>query len=173
LSQWERYEAHLSLLFSAFVSGTGSAIATRAYCAVRTFEGRAEMLRAASDAYFKIWPSDEMLAQFKRVLSEATCYSPRRNDIAHGAVDLWYHTAPRSIDHPPPILGKWALYPSRVNFRDTEVLQYINVATYCYSSKELDYFYEKFNEITHTPSALIGTLLNYARGGGRISSIAT
>lgn len=52
LSQWERYEGHLALLFSAFVTGMETDIARRAYCAVRTFEGRTDMLRAAAEAFF-------------------------------------------------------------------------------------------------------------------------
>ena len=52
LSSWERFEGILSLLFSAFVVNMEREGARRAYSAVRTFEGRAEMLKAASEAYF-------------------------------------------------------------------------------------------------------------------------
>jgi hypothetical protein len=47
LSNWERYEWVLSHLFSVIVSDTESEAARRAYGAVRTFEGRIDMLEAA------------------------------------------------------------------------------------------------------------------------------
>ena len=49
LSQWERFDGTLSLLFATMVAGEGTLAARRAYSAVRTFEGRMEMLRAASE----------------------------------------------------------------------------------------------------------------------------
>src|SRR5438552_17358888 len=84
LSQWERYEGVLSLLFSAFVSRSQNKAARRAYVAVRTFEGRAEMLRAASSAYFDEHPDEKLQEAFKTVVKEATCFCPRRNDVAYG-----------------------------------------------------------------------------------------
>ena len=50
-------------------------IARRAYCAVRTFEGRAEMLRAASEAYFFTHPDSGLQERFKAVIKEAKTLS--------------------------------------------------------------------------------------------------
>jgi hypothetical protein len=89
LSQWERYEGVLSLVFSTFVAGSETQTAKRAYVAVRTFEARANMLRASSMAYFAEKPSDQHLQEpFKTILRDATCFGPRRNEIAHGVVDF-------------------------------------------------------------------------------------
>jgi hypothetical protein len=56
LSESERAEASLTFVFSSFTLSPESKIVRRAYSAVRTFEGRAEMLRAASEAYFSTHP---------------------------------------------------------------------------------------------------------------------
>ena len=88
LSQWERYEAGLALLFSAVVAGIKTTAAMRAYSAVRTFEARVEMLRAASAAYFAKSPDEAVQKIFVEVVRDAACFSPRRNDIAHGVVEI-------------------------------------------------------------------------------------
>ena len=90
LTCWERLEVNLSALFSAFTSPTNQIAAKRAFASVRTFEGRADMLRASSSAYFEKMPNDMLLDQFKNVLSESTQAARRRNDIAHGALDRFF-----------------------------------------------------------------------------------
>jgi hypothetical protein len=161
LSQWERYEAHLALLFSAFVTGMETDIARRAYCAVRTFEGRAEMLKAASEAYFHTYPNFTLQDRFKDVLRDAKCYSPRRNDIAHGVLDHWQPESgsPRSRE-------TWGLYPSAASFKDRSFVQ--NMPEYCYTSVEISYFYQKFNEITGPVSDVLGFVLARARRGTQL-----
>jgi hypothetical protein len=157
LSQWERYEGHLALLFSAFVTGMETDIARRAYCAVRTFEGRAEMLRAASEAYFYTFPNLTLQEKFKTVIRDAKSYSPRRNDIAHGVLDHW---EPYPVTLPRTIGETWALFPSAANFRDRAFVQ--NAPEYCYTSAELLYFYQKFNDIAGPPSEVIAYVLRAA-----------
>jgi hypothetical protein len=139
LSEWERYEAVLSFLFSSFVSPSDPAIARRAYSAVRTFEGRTEMLRAASEAHFWAYPNHDFLASFKIVLQGATTFSPRRNDIAHGAVDHYRPPPPALRDVPAP--NTFALFPSFASFRERDIN---NAPLYCYTSPELEYFRQQF-----------------------------
>jgi hypothetical protein len=139
LSQWERLEAQLSLLFSAFVSGHNSEAARRAYVAVRTFEGRAEMLRAVSETWFDSHPNAELLDDFKKVLSGISSFAPNRNDIAHGVVDFWTPSG-APADFETPNFG-WALYPSYASFKDRDVR---NVPKYCYTSAEIGHFEKEF-----------------------------
>ena len=108
LSQWERYEGALSLLFSALVASALTNAARRAYYAVRPFEGRADMLRAASEAYFTENPDPELSTQFNRVLRNATNFSPRRNEIAHGLVNHFMSSSPGSR---PTADATYCLYP--------------------------------------------------------------
>jgi hypothetical protein len=159
LSQWERYEAHLALLFSAFVTGMETDIARRAYCAVRTFEGRAEMLRAAAEAYFHHVPATELKRQFKAVITAAAQYSPRRNDIAHGVLDHWQPFPPML---PRELENSWALYPSAASFKGRDFVQ--NAPFYCYTSAEINYFYEKFNDLCDPVSHVAGQVIQ--RGPG-------
>jgi hypothetical protein len=153
LSEWERYDARLSFLFAAFTSQEDNAIGRRAYSAVRTFEGRRDMLRAASEAYFVLHPNKEFLAAFKEILRNAATFSERRNDISHGAVDH-YRPEPPTL---PPTLGgdEYALFPSFATFRTRNVN---NEPTYCYTSAELEYFRQQFYELRR-PVADLAALL--------------
>ena len=147
LSQWERYEMALSHLFSAFVSSGDSYAPRRAYVAVRTFEGRAEMLRAASSAYFDENPDERLLNTFKDILRNAIQYSQRRNDVAHGVVD--YFGAEESWGEESEFdNGTFALYPSEANFKERTIF---GKPSYCMTSIEIDYFFEKIYKL-HRPA---------------------
>ena len=75
LSFWERYEATLAYLFASFFGPLPlSDPARRSYFSVRTFEGRAEMLRAASSTYFDARKSPELQKRFDELL-KARSYS--------------------------------------------------------------------------------------------------
>jgi hypothetical protein len=150
LSEWEVLEDQLSLLFSAFVAGFDSRSARRAYVAVRTFEGRADMLRATSESFFDMKPNEELLQDFKSVLSAATCYAPRRNDIAHGVVDYWQAYPPKVL--PEDYVGdSWALYPSFASFKDRDVR---DLPKYCYTAVEIDYFKTEFEKVQSSSKAV-------------------
>jgi hypothetical protein len=160
LSEWERYEGVLSRLFSRFVGTDNATPAQRAYNAIRTFEARAEMLKAASQAYFTIWPNDDLQNQFKQIISGANCYAPRRNEIAHGAVDHFY---PQRFGGHPPFgfrpPASFALYPSYANFKDRNLE---NAPGYCYTSTTLDYFFAEFRKL-RTPAEHLATPLVHNR----------
>jgi hypothetical protein len=154
LSQWERYEDVLSRIFSALVTDGHTIPSQRAYTAVRTFEGRSEMLKAASAAYFTMWPNDKLQAEFKNILKDAKNYAPRRNEIAHGTVDHfepWPIIRPHRSGYRPK--ASYALYPSYANFKDRDIT---GVPSYCYTSPELDYFYRQFYNLMQ-PAIFIST----------------
>jgi len=156
LSQWEKYEGVLSLLFSYFVVSEASIIARRAYNAVRTFEGRAEMLQAASTAYFSLYPNVTLQEDFREVLLSAKRYSPIRNDIAHGSVG---HFQPEKIPKSWRPRASYALYPSYANFKDRDLA---DMPTYCYTSKELDYFFREFYLLQSPANHVAGLLVHLA-----------
>jgi hypothetical protein len=157
LSQWERYEGVLSLLFSAFVAGTETQAAKRAYVSVRTFEGRAEMLRAASSAYFTEKPNHGSLQEpFKTILRDATSFAPRRNEIAHGVVDYFWLRDAKPERGEPVLEERFGLYPSYASFRERSIT---NDPTYCYTSAELDYFFGQFLRLGNEASGLVGHVL--------------
>jgi hypothetical protein len=131
ISRWEVYDGVLSVLFSAFVSPSFTTkSAMRAYSAVRTFEGRLDMLRAASAAYFDEQPETELLAAFKEVLRNASCFSPRRNEITHAAVANF-------LAEDGTVTDTYALYPAYVSFKERDLK---NKPTYCMTSTEINYF---------------------------------
>lgn len=152
LSAWESHESALSLLFANFVGSRETRAAKRAYCAVRTFEGRAEMLKAASKAYFETYPDKPLYAKFSEIYKQAKEYASRRNDIAHGVVGHFY-------SQPFPMYAiessSYALYPSYANFKDRDINE---VPAYCYTSVELDYFYEQFFKLIEPVRFICGTL---------------
>jgi hypothetical protein len=113
LTAWEEFEHNFAYLFSAFVgTDTDELPASRAYGAVLTFKGRAEMVGAAAEAFFFLVPVDPVAAQTQQTLrndilgapgsakgirkttgliDEATQLAGRRNEIAHGIVrQLWH-----------------------------------------------------------------------------------
>ena len=144
LSEWERYESVLGFLFGNLVLPGAPVLlaATRSYSAVRTFEGRAEMLRAASEAFFFYYGTemaDTLQDKFKDVLRNAVQFSQRRNDIAHGVVDH-YRPPPPTV---PPMSSpdEYALFPAYATFKERDPQ---NVPTYCYASAELDYYRTQF-----------------------------
>jgi hypothetical protein len=141
LTSWEYYEDALGGIFALFVAGGRSKAAVRAYFSVRTFEGRADMLRAASQAYFSEHPNSELQQQFKAILSAATSFAPRRNDIAHGVVDQ-FRSDPASAR--PRRLKSFGLYPSYANFKDRALDQ---TPSYCYSSVEIDRYSDEFSAL--------------------------
>ena len=89
LSSWELFECRLSRIFSGLTGRiNGTSPAMRAYGAVLTFRGRAEMIEAASEVYFLENPHQTLPGDLKAILERARKYSPRRNEIAHVIVQI-------------------------------------------------------------------------------------
>lgn len=158
LSSWERFEGILSLLFSAFVVNMERDGARRAYSAVRTFEGRIEMLKAASEAYFHESPNDGWLTSFKTIFKTSKEFAARRNDIAHGVVQYFNLSSETEFRIPG---GGFALFPSYANFKDRSLS---NEPDYCYTSVELDYFQKHFDGLQDAPTTLAGQIIHLAAG---------
>src|SRR5262249_62128295 len=127
-------------------------ITRRASAAVRTFEGRAEMLRAASEIWFDSNSRPDLLTDFKAILSAITSYAPRRNDIAHGVVDAWL---PEPATASSKLATGWALFPSYASFKDRDVK---DLPKYCYTSTEIDYFEKEFSKLIEPVNGLASHL---------------
>lgn len=149
LSSWEYFEADLGVIFSLLAARTVSTPARRAYYAVRTFEGRAEMLQAASEAFFAECANSELQDEFKALYKSAKLFAPRRNDIAHGVVDHFRRD---------PLLGarkrfkSFALYPSFANYKDRALDQ---MPAYCYSAVEIDHYCYEFRGLVFSGGHLV------------------
>lgn len=160
LTAWEHHEAALSILFSMFVRNYNTRAGRRAYNAVRTFEGRAEMLRAASETYFLESPNADWQNEFKEIFRNAKGFAPRRNDIAHSIVGIFL-TYPLGLeDTPPP--WTYALYPSLAAYKDRS---HDETPEYCYTSVELNYFSNTFLMLQTAPYKLAASIL--MKGTGR------
>jgi hypothetical protein len=90
LSAWEVFEGHLSLLFAILVAPSGDSLpARRAYNAVRTFEGRLAMLRAAADIRLHVTTDKTAKALFDDIVKSGAQYcAPERNRAWHGIAIL-------------------------------------------------------------------------------------
>lgn len=95
LGLWENFESLLTMIFMVMLGvGQFSKVAQRAYGSVVAFSGRAEMLKAAADAFFDEHPDDEIEARLGQLIKDARRASTRRNDIAHGTAILLSREAP-------------------------------------------------------------------------------
>jgi len=87
LTAWEEFESAFAHLFSEVIGVSGDNLpAIRAYGAVLTFRGRAEMMEAAAEAYFFEHPQEKLQRDMKNLLTAAKGFAARRNEIAHGIV---------------------------------------------------------------------------------------
>lgn len=139
LTTWEEFEGFLSLLFAELVGSRNTQAARQAYCAVRTFEGRSEMLKAASSAYFHDFPNNDFRKNILDLIKEAKNLAPRRNEIAHGIVRDFYELPHPDI--PPFRTGQYALFPT---YADSKKRDVNTNPSYCYTSVELNHYTEQF-----------------------------
>ena len=176
LSCWEIFERILSLIFASIVGGREDNLpALRAYGAIATFRGRAEMIGAAAEAYFAAYPNPGGEELIKKLLSDAINFSNRRNEIAHGFVNGW-----RPEDAPPSDAG-WVSMPfhysprkskfdrSKVAPQSMPVRPALRHA-YLYSSKEINAFRAQFEALTQhalSLSTAIRVLRNPAEEAAR------
>lgn len=140
LSSWEVYEAHLSLLFGAFIEPiSGGLRARQAFCSIRTHEGRLEMLRAAGEAYFNDWPQKEWEKDLENIVKYDREWSGRRNDIAHGCIQPFWRLDGSIIDG-----GGYVLIPSAANSKDRSIN---GIPTYALLSSDINGYKSKFAEL--------------------------
>jgi hypothetical protein len=88
LTRWEEFEVMLASLFSTLVgTDDNTAPAIRAYGSVITFRGRADLIRAAAEVHFMLFPNEALQKTFNSFVNQLTNHAcARRNEIAHGIV---------------------------------------------------------------------------------------
>lgn len=130
LSEWEHLEEELARIFSSLVVGGEGTAAERSYGAVATFRGRMDMIEAAAEAFFFLYPDDRSsLGNDLHVLiTSARSFGARRNEIAHGIVrhnvrtgdwaliGLFALSAPRRQRVPGYVLSLHLMPPTRRNW---------------------------------------------------------
>lgn len=168
LTRWEEFEAVFASLFLALIdSEDNNAAASRAYGSVLTFRGRADMVRAAAEVHFSLFPDPEVERKFDAFVNELTNHAcARRNEIAHGVV----RSAATLITKDDGTVARhYCLYPpyyaankNRLNRMDTnEGGLHVGwfEAKYVYSSVEIDRFAEAFRALTPRLVTIMGPML--------------
>jgi hypothetical protein len=155
LSMWGRYEAALGQLFTAFVVGDGfPLVAGRIFGAIRTAEGRRDMLNHAADAYFAVRCEDtkdkEMFGAITKTLEKAM---PVRNSIAHGVVAAYI---PEGLHEPDGL----CLQPQDYDSSKRDVW---GAPKFAYTAVALTRFALEFGELTQPPQQLAAIIRMRAR----------
>jgi hypothetical protein len=86
MSGWESVELELSYFHSLFVGRHEQLDAMREYGTGDTFQSRKRLLAQSASAFFTRHHNQEIEGDFCRLIIDATKFSHRRNDIAHGIV---------------------------------------------------------------------------------------
>jgi hypothetical protein len=162
LSEWTTFEVNLARLFATLLTGDYSpAIAANllVFGSVRTYEGRAEMMRTASAACFQVLKRNSSgvdtparlsaqaiagwEAQITDLMKSGDQFVARRNDIAHGLV--------RPMVRPRSERRMYLLYPTQIERKKHSLL---SQPLFAYSSKELAYYSAEFDKLAHTATFL-------------------
>jgi hypothetical protein len=86
MTRWESLEFELSRLHSMFLGAFDETEAMRAYGKGDTFLRRKTILKESAEAQFRTNPNQKREGEFDNLLTEASGYADRRNEIAHGMV---------------------------------------------------------------------------------------
>jgi hypothetical protein len=145
LSRWEELEEDLADLFAGIVGSRqrvhdSTNPACRAYGSIPTFNMRVDMLVAAADAFFATWNQPGLHDAFQSLIRECRGFAARRNDIAHGTY--------RHISG----VG-YFIEPAYYNIRKYSA---DDNPSYCYSSKEIDYYEHIFGQLIEKARKLEG-----------------
>lgn len=172
LSTWEHFETSMAHLFAKFLGITGNQLpATRAYGSVLTFRGRAEMVKAAAEAYFFATPDEDLQKDVTAVLTAANSFSHRRNEIAHGVVrcismhDKYISNPAGGTSQTLKTWG-WAVVPSDYSTQKTELIPPKNALAgagkrpkYTYTSNEIAIFIQGFRGLAEDTQAIAHRVL--------------
>ena len=170
--KWEAVEVDLATLFMSLIGGNLGQLGAirRAYGSVLTFRGRKEMIEAVKETFFAAYRDKVLEADLKKHLDLCANYSPRRNEIAHGIVQP--HP---DFEHPNKFT--WVLMPSeyatnkrRLNKLPDDLHEKLRAEghvfqpfkttpKYLYSSVEIDFLGQRFDDLVPPTSKLIRRVL--------------
>lgn len=149
---WGFFEGGVARVFSRLLGANQTDVLQPmvAYGAVRTFEGRLEMVRAVATRYFMRMRMDdvpkelqERAAKLEAPLRTHTTkewreFAARRNDIIHGILSVHLFGAAGESE---PL---WVLVPE---YYDEKKTREVNIVEFIYSSSEINYYAEQFWKI--------------------------
>jgi hypothetical protein len=146
ISAWGEYEAALGRLFTIFIAGEfPSPQARRAFGRIRSFEGRRELLRGASEAFFHYQKGTSQEQDLlKIIIKDAWNAAERRNDLAHGIVMPF---TPEGKSEP----DGFCLMPSHY---DSSKRDPNDVADFAYRSARINTFTSGFEGLITAPIEL-------------------
>ena len=158
LTQWEYLEAKLAELFSQLVGGEWAGNderqyhpAVRAYGSVLGSAARLTMIEAAAKAHFQWYPNADLEKRLdEHIGTECRKFSGKRDNIAHGIVDLRFS----GEDASKLKLGHW-LVPS-IYVTKKHPLQ--GPSAYAYTSAEINYFLKQFDRLWAQTGVLISDI---------------
>jgi len=154
LSRWEKLENQLVAIFAATIRGQPAGAARRAYGIVQGSKTRTDMIRAAATARFEGRRTHALvMPDLKALLDLVEKYAARRNEIAHGVVYPYNGYRRDAVG--------FCLFPS---YYATKKRGLDIEPSYIYSSIEINYFSERFLELTQKASSVFVSLLQLARG---------
>ena len=146
LTGWEFVEEALAEIFSLLVGDDNlyrnRSPAVLAYGAIIGSGSRVEMIEAAAKGYFVTSPNEGLQSRLKALLTRAGRFGARRNEIAHGRLQLTGE------------LG-WFLYPAFYNSKKNPAA---GTPTYRYSAKEIHIYRERFEELYDDLSEFVSDL---------------
>jgi hypothetical protein len=163
LTQWEYLEAKLAELFSQLVGGEWAGNderqyhpAVRAYGSVLGSAARLTMIEAAAKAHFQWYPNPDLEKRLdEHIGTECRKFSGKRDNIAHGIVDMRFSDAPKLK------LGHW-LVPS---IYVTKKHPLKGPSAYAYTSVEINYFLHEFDRLWVNTGKLISDISKDQRSG--------
>lgn len=156
LSHWEMVENAVASLFTMITVGNYHAPTTpmlRAYSAIVGSKNRMQMVRSALESWLLSWPDCPLGPNAITVLNLCGDWAGRRNDIAHGLVDL-------NVDD-----ARWYLFPSLYATRGRRLIAnpvpgrpLLHKSDYRYNAEIIDAFSNEFltlyNQMNQATSAL-------------------
>jgi hypothetical protein len=151
ISAWGEYEGALGRLFTIFIAGDfPSPQAKRAFGEIRTFEGRRDLLRGSSEAFFhyRKGTSAEQV-RFKEILKDASHAVERRNDLAHGIAMAF---TPEGKSEP----DGFCLMPS---YYDSSKRDPNDIAEFAYRSASINTFASGFENLITAPLELGNSII--------------
>lgn len=165
LSRWEMVEHAVASLFTVVTVGNYHAPTDpmlRAYAAVLGSNNRIQMVEAALQSWLLSWPQCPLGPNAIDILKRCKAWAGRRNDVAHGLVDLLLDDT------------RWYLFPSLYAGKGRKLIanpqgKPLIRPDYRYNAKIVDAFSDEFlalfNELNQITSAL-ATWYQIASGGG-------
>ena len=140
LSHWELVEQAIASLFTVITVGSyfaPVAPTVRAYAAIVGSKARIDMVQAALLSWLHDWTDCPCGQNAKDVLRDCGRWASKRNNIAHGLVDMF-------IDEP----GAWFLLPSLYNLKGRPLGdRAASKPAYRYNAEMIISYGEKFLEL--------------------------